>query len=384
MRVLFTLEYYVPHIGGVEVLFKNLCERLVAKGHDVTVATLRLPGTPAFEVINGVKVHRVTVPRKGARYWFTFLSIPKVFRLTKHADLNHTTTYNGAFPAWLSSKLRNKRCVITVHEVFGSRWKDFMEMEWFTAKLHQFLERLIIALPFDKYISISQYTAKCLVASAVDQRKLAIIYNGIDYDLFDPKKADGGTVRQKLKLSNEFIYMCYGRPGISKGVEYLIEAVPLISERIPQSRLVILLGKDPSDRYQNIKLMIKNLDIEDKIILLAPVPRSELPSYIAASDCVVVPSLSEGFGFSAAEACAVGKPVVASNVASLPEVVSGKYVLIEPKNPRAIAKGVEDVYNNRFKESGKKTFSWDTCIDNYLEVYKDVMHAKHKDSRMAK
>jgi len=57
------------------------------------------------------------------------------------------------------------------------------------------------------------------------------------------------------------------------------------------------------------------------------VSRSELPSYIAASDCIVVPSLSEGFGFAAAESCAMGKLIVASNVASLPEVVSGKFYL---------------------------------------------------------
>lgn len=383
MRVLFTLEYYIPHIGGAEVLFKNLCERLATKGHDVMVVTLRLPGSRAFEVINGVKVHRVKVPHQGARYWFTFLAIPKVFRLAQKADLIHTTTYNGAFPAWLSSRLRNKRCIITVHEIFASRWKDMMGMGWFTAKLHQFLERLVIALPFNKYIAISRYTADCLGAAGVDPRKIAVIYNGIDYDLFNPKKVDGKIVKHQLNLGNEFIYMCYGRPGISKGVEYLIEAVPLISQRIPESRLVILLGRDPSDRYQHIKRMIKNLGIEDKIILLAPVPRSELPSYIAASDCVVVPSLSEGFGFSAAEACAMGKPVVASNVASLPEVVSGKYVLIKPENPRAIAKGVEDIYNHRFKESSKKTFSWDTCVDNYLEVYQDVRQAKHKAGKMA-
>jgi glycosyltransferase involved in cell wall biosynthesis len=376
MRVLFTLEYYVPHIGGAEVLFKNLCERLAAKGHDVTVVTLRLPGTQAFEVINGVKVYRVKVPHGRARYWFTFLSVPKVFRLAKQADLIHTTTYNGAFAAWLSSKLRNKRCIITVLEILSSQWKDLAGMGWLVAKLHQFLERLIIALPFDKYISISQYTANCLETLGVDQRKTAVIYNGIDYDLFDPKKADGRAVRQKLNLSNEFIYMYYGRPGITKGVEYLIRAVPLISERIPESRLVMLLGKEPSARYENIKKMMKNLSIEDKIILLDPVPRSELPSYIAASDCVVVPSLSEGFGFSAAEACAIGKPVVASNVASLPEVVSGKHILVEPKNPENIARGVEDIYNNRVKDSDRKTFSWNECVDRYLRVYNELVNTE--------
>jgi len=55
MKVLFVLEYYSPHIGGAEVLFKNLCEGLTGKGHDVAVVTLRLPGTQAFEITNGVK-----------------------------------------------------------------------------------------------------------------------------------------------------------------------------------------------------------------------------------------------------------------------------------------------------------------------------------------
>ena len=86
--------------------------------------------------------------------------------------------------------------------------------------------------------------------------------------------------------------------------------------------------------------MISDLHIEDQIILLKPVPRSELPNYIAAADCIVIPSLSEGFGLTAAEACAMRKPVVASKVGSLPEIISGQYVLIEPKNSEAIADGV--------------------------------------------
>ena len=369
MKLLFVLEYYNPHIGGVEVLFKNLCEGLVTGGYDVTVATLRLPDTKVFEIINGVKIHRVRVPHKGDRYWFTFLSIPKVFRLAKRADLIHTTTYNGAFPAWLTSRLRDKKHIITVHEIFGSRWKDLVGMNWFTARLHQLLESLIVALSFDKYIAISQSTANYLTESGIARSQVAVIYNGIDYDLFNLEKADGNAIREKLNLGNSFVYMYYGRPGISKGVEYLIESVPLISERIPESRLLMLLADDPRDRYYSIKKMIKNLNIEDKVILLDPVSRNELPNYIAASDCVVVPSLSEGFGFTAAEACALGKPVVASNVDSLPEVVSGQYTLVEPGNPTAIANGIDDIYNGRGVNSSKQVFSWDRCVEKYSKLY---------------
>ncbi len=380
MKVLFVLEYYHPHIGGAEVLFTNLCERLAAEGHDITVVTARLPDTLDFEKINEVKVHRVKTPHIGARYWFTFLSIPKVFKLARCADLIHTTTYNGAFPAWLAARLISRKCIITVLEIFGARWKDFSQMSWLVVKLHQLLERLIIVLPFNRYISISQYTAKCLAMLGINPRKIQVIYCGIDYMLFNHEKADGIAIRRKLNLRRDFTYLYYGRPGISKGVEYLVQAVPLITQEIPGSKLILILADDPKDRYENIRRMIKDLNIVDSIILLAPVPRNELPSYIAAADCVVVPSLSEGFGFTAAEACAMGKPVVASNVASLPEVVSGKYILIKPRAPKAIAKGVESVYNNELKDSGKRTFSWAECVDKYTKVYNELANISVKGS----
>ena len=198
------------------------------------------------------------------------------------------------------------------------------------------------------------------------------MYNAIDYDLFNPGKTDGKLIKQKLKLSDEFVYMYYGRPGVSKGVEYLVRAVPLIRKAVPDSKLLMILAHDAKDRYENIRRMIRDLGIEDSIILLTPVPRNELPSYIAAADCVVVPSLSEGFGFTAAEACAMGKPVVASNVASLPEVVSGRYVLVEPRNSEALAEGVEKVYRGERETSRRRIFSWDKCVAEYLGIYEKM------------
>jgi len=372
MNILFVLEYYLPHIGGAEVLFKNLCEGLAGRGHEVAIITSKLRNTRDFEVMNGVTIYRVKVPQKGARYWFTFLSLPKALKLAKRASLIHTTTYNAAFPAWLASKLRGKKSVITVHEVFGSKWQELVGMSWSTAKLHQFLERLIVALPFDKYVSVSGYTGSCLGRFRVDRRRLEVIHNGIDYELFNPNRADGKVVRRELGLSDKFIYMYYGRPGISKGVEYLVQSVPLISRSLPKAKLLMLLAEEPRDRYENIKRMVADLNIEDEIMLLHPVPRNELPNYIAASDCVVVPSLSEGFGFTAAEACVMERPVVASDVASLPEVVSGKYILVEPRNPEAIAQGVKRVYEGEIEESERKLFSWDDCVEGYLRVYEEL------------
>ncbi|MFC1871165.1 glycosyltransferase family 4 protein [Chloroflexota bacterium] len=376
MKVLFVLEYYPPHIGGVEVMFQNLCEGLAKRDHNITLVTSRLAGTETFEVINGVTIHRIKVPQRGTRYWFTLLSIPQVLRSARKADIVHTTTYNGAFPAWFASKLLRKSCTITVHEVLGSLWKESNGMGRFSAALHQLLERLIVSLRFDRYVGISKYTCSCLHSVGVRHDKLELIYNAIDYDVFNPAKADGDRIRKELGLVNDFIFMYYGRPGISKGIEYLVQSVPLIAHKIPNSKLILILAHEPANRYKSIRNLIDYMSIGDRIILLNPLPRAELLDYIAASDCVVVPSLSEGFGYTAAEACAMGKPVVASNAGSLPEVISGRSVLVEPRNPAAIAEGVETVFKGKVKSKKKRYFTSDQCIDKYLSIYQEMLSDK--------
>jgi len=376
MKVLFVLDNYFPFIGGAETLFKHVCEGLAQRGHEVTVITSSQPQAPGYEVLNGVTIHRVSTPRRASRYWFTFLSIPLVIRLSRSADIVHTTTYNGAFPAWLSSRLRGRKCVITVHEVIGEGWKSMMGMNWFIAWLHQFLERIIVIIPFDHYISVSGYTAGRIHRYGVKQDKISVVYNGIDYEMFNPAKADRPAVRKKLNIEDKFVYMYYGRPGISKGLEYLVRAVPLIAEKIPGARLLMILGKMPEDGYRKITSLVKEMGLEDRITLLDPVPRGELPSYIAASDCVVVPSISEGFGFTASEACALGRPVVASNVASLPEVISGVHMLVPPADPAAIAEGVQAVYNKNALHTAEKKFLWSDCVDGYEKIYFELTGSK--------
>ena len=373
MKVLFVLENYFPHVGGVEVVFKNLAEGLVKEGKDVSIITHRLKGTKKFEVINGVKVFRVSCFH--SRYLFTFFSIPKVLRLAREADIIHTTTFNGAFPAWLGAKLLRKPNVITIHEVWVGRWKELTEMNWFSAKLHSLLEGMIYFLRFDKYVCVSYSTKKQLLKTGVKGERISVVYNGVDYEHWNPKKYSGSGVKKRLRLKENFVYLFSGRPGVSKGLEYLLKAVPLISKRIGKARLLAIVSKDPAYRKQYKKMLklIKKLGVEDKVIIHDPVGYEELPNYVKAADCIVVPSLSEGFGFAAAEACAMGEAVVVSNTASLPEVVSGRYVLVKPKDVGGIAKGVVDVYKKKFKRKKLNKFWLRENIRGYLKVYKNML-----------
>lgn len=373
MRILFVLENYIPHIGGVEVLFKNLTEGLVKSGHDISIVTHRLKGTKKFEKINGVKVYRVNCFH--SRYWFTFLAIPKVLKLAKKADIIQTTTFNAAFPAWFASKILNKPSIITIMEVWLGKWKYIAEMGALSAFIHNLLERCIYLLRFDKYVSISKSTGNQLISIGKKKKDIRVIYCGVDYKHWNPKKHNGKKIRKQLGLEKDWIYLFTGRPGVSKGLEYLLKAVPMISRTIPNAKLLAIVSRDKAyDKiYAKMLKIIKELGIKDKVIMHNPVPYKELPSYVKAADCVVVPSLAEGFGFAAAEACAMGKPVVASDTTSLPEVVSGKYVLVKTKNQTSIAEGVIKVHNKKYSKIKLKRFTKDDNIKNFIRVYKEII-----------
>jgi len=371
MKILFVIENYVPHVGGVEMVFKNLAEGLAKKGHEVNIITHLFGKTKSYEELNGVKIHRINCFQ--SRYLFSFLAIPMAIRKALDADIIHTTTFNGAFPAWIASKITRRKCVITVHEVWIGKWKEYTTMTAPEAGLHSFLERLIYLLPFDRYAAVSNSTKRQLLDVGKKPEKTTTVYNAVDYRHFDPKKHSGKTIREYYDLEDNFVCLTYGRPGPSKGVEYAIKAVPLTN--IPKYKHIFILSKDKQYilKHRKLKSLIQELQIEKKIIPLDPGSYKMLPKYIRAADCVVVPSLSEGFGYTAAEACALGVPVVATKTTSLPEVVSGKFLLVEPKSSEEIATAVERVYNKKYDKTPLRRFLLDKNINSYLKIYKDLI-----------
>ena len=108
MKMLFVLEYFYPHIGGAERVFYYQTIEL-AKKDKVTVVTVKTEDTKEREKINGVDIIRVKTPDWAQRYWFMLLSLPHLFRLVPKYDVIHTTTYNAALPAWIVSKIYNKK-----------------------------------------------------------------------------------------------------------------------------------------------------------------------------------------------------------------------------------------------------------------------------------
>ncbi len=372
MNLLFICENYHPHHGGAEVLFKNLAEGFTAQGQHVSVLTQRLRNTAAQENSFGVQVQRV--PALNSRYLFSFSALPHALRLAKKAEVIQTTTFNGAFPAWLAARLRGKPVILTVHEVWVGKWAEITGFGWLKSKVHDWLEQCIYRLPFDHYICVSQATKKDLLQRKIPEKKISVIYNGLDYGFWNPrlvKAAEIRFLRKKLGLQDKFVYLAWGRPGPSKGFEYLLQAVPEIARCWPQSVCLLMLGSVDKYRqkYAQLLQLTKQINMPENLRIIPALPREELRLHIAMADCVVVPSTAEGFGYTAVEAMALGKPLVVSDAGALPEIVGGRFQIFRRKDVHDLTEKVVKAVQGEFNRKEPAIFEWKRCVEGYVGVY---------------
>ncbi len=370
-RVLFVLDFFPPHVGGAETLFDNLTKRLADKGIDVDIVTQKLPGTAALEVSENRRIHRVASP---FRHSFALTAAPKCIEVARRSDVVHAATLGGLATTMQIEKFFRKPVVSTFFEVWGELFLRVQKPPM------SIVNRSIEALSLRHYrnhvsTAISSFTKTRLLENGFDEKKTHVIYPGIDKKLFNEKVKPSDNTGSPSALY-------FGRPGVAKGVPFLIMAAAIISAAVPGFKLTMLLSKNPRGEYKKIVGMVKQLGLQHNVIFVAPKPVAELPGTIKSADVCIVPSISEGFGFSAAESLSCGVPVVASNTASLPEIIKNGYngLLSEPENPGSIAENVINVLSDkklrrRLARNGPKStrkFDWDKGTKEYIKVYESA------------
>jgi glycosyltransferase involved in cell wall biosynthesis len=125
---------------------------------------------------------------------------------------------------------------------------------------------------------------------------------------------------------------------------------------------------------------VEQLGLGEHARCLGVVPRAELPNLYNAVDCLLFPSLYEGFGWPPLEAMACGTPVVASNAASLPEVIGEARLLCAPGDDECLARAMHAVLTDEglrqsLVEKGlarARQFTWEETARKTLEVYERV------------
>lgn len=382
-RLLFVLEYFPPHVGGVETLFDHLTEGLARRGHAVSVVTLHLPGAPPREMRKGVEIIRVRTPQRARRYLFTLFALPAVLRRAAAADIIHTTTYNAAITARIAAILRRKPAVLTVHEVFGAQWNHLLGLHPLVGYGFRLYEWLILRLRFAHYFCDSGFTrARLLGLAGLPADKASVVYPAIDYAFWDPALHRPRTIKDELGYdARTFLYLYFGRTGISKGIEYLIDAAALVRARLDASRLVLILAKDPADQYRRLLRRIAERGLTDYVTVLDPVPRDELPGYLLAADCVVIPSVSEGFGYAAVEAATLGCPIIATTGHSVEEVLEGCVTFVPPRDPAALADALVAAARQRRPGRSPRRFDMESHVAGVESVYERIAAGRRAYAR---
>jgi glycosyltransferase involved in cell wall biosynthesis len=189
----------------------------------------------------------------------------------------------------------------------------------------------------DKIILISNW-----MKSFIRTSKAVVVHNTVD--IADFQHLDPDRIRLEFNIKNKIIVFI-GSLEERKGIKYLLKAFPLIKASVPDVKLLIVGKPLPGQKgYLN---MLKGLAKDPNIIFAGT--RPDVYDIIAASDILAAPSLSEAFGRTVIEAMACGKPVVASNVGGIPEIIEdGKTgILVPPKDEKALANAVIKLFASK-------------------------------------
>lgn len=363
MKILFILEYYHPHIGGVERLFKSLVDRLTIQGHEVLVLTNKYDKRLlSFEKDGNVTIRRF---RFYNRYLFTFFACIPGLSLAKGVDFIHTTSYNAAMPAWIVGTLRKKKVIITFHEYWGQLWDELPWMSRFSRFLHRSFERMLRYLPFDQFIAVSDFTKEALINAGIHPDKIKRIYNGIDYS------EDWRSYRADL-LSNEiFTFTFFGRVGYSKGLNILIEAAYDLKQKGRDFILQLIVPQEPL--LEKIEELLTDMNLKGQVRFYHELPKEVLFSIIGQSDAVVIPSYSEGFCFAAVETMAIGTPILSSGRGALKEVIGGEYIEITGLSAQCLSEGMQQAMDGEWTVGSEKLFPLDRTIEQYIQLYTSLL-----------
>jgi D-inositol-3-phosphate glycosyltransferase len=371
MRICLVAESYPPALGGIEFALQKLVEGFIANGHEIKVVSSSWQRhAPSVEKRGALTVIRVYTLPIFKRFWFMFFSLPSVIRAAQWADVVQGSTFAGGPPAFFGAMLMGKKKALIVHEILGRSWFRF-EPNLIRSLFYYLTERIIVGLPFDRFIAVSEHTKESLQSIGVSENKIRVIYHG-DSKLENPALSNQ-EVRKQLCFDKEnFIFLSFGRTGVTKGFEYFTKAIPGILREIPKARFVLIFSGYDNRIWTRVQKNVSSFPIH-MCKLIPPLSREMLAAYVSAADCVVIPSLSEGFGFCAREACNAKKIVVATNAGSLPEVISGEYVFVDAGSAHALVEGCVKAYRGEVMHLPFKEFRWEKTVQLYLELYKEIL-----------
>jgi glycosyltransferase involved in cell wall biosynthesis len=347
--------------GGQEMRILEQVRWLNSHGHEAWVAArtkseilkrAKAEGLPCFDV-----------PFRGHA---NPISIGKLFRLTRKHAIDVIDCHSSRDATHCSVlHLLGATVVRSLHLEFGK---------------NRVMHRLVWKHGNDRIVVVSEILRQRLVALGHQPTKIDVINEGIDLDEFDCRRT-GEQIRNEFHVPVHCkIITNIGMIRPDKGQQYFVASAEAIAAAVPDVRFMIV-GEGTRPEFETeLQARVQASPQRDKFIFTGY--RTDIAELIAASDCVVVASLQEAHSRVVPQAFAMRRPVVATRVGGLPDLVKPGVTgtLVAPANPEAIASAVIGVLNRDMSEEldhayamAQKRFGFDLMMQHSLESYEHAL-----------
>ncbi|MFD2528376.1 glycosyltransferase family 4 protein [Polaribacter marinaquae] len=377
MHILFlTNEYPYKNEahGGIGTFIKFLAEQLIENNIKISVLGVYNIQEDETYKLNKIDVYRLKISKwKFAKFYdhkIRILKCIKEIHKKKQIDIIEGSELNFAFFPYKSSYKKVIR-LHGGHHFFASEeqrkvnnWKAYQEKISFKKA--------------DNFVAVSNYVGYKTKRLLKNNFTYTTIYNSIDLRPF-----------YKSSYNKEHLYklLFVGTVCYKKGIDSLIDAIPIIKKKYPNVVLEII-GRDWVDNNGNsytglLKKRIKDID-KHNIKFTGSIPYKDIPRRLEEAQLCVYPSISESFGLTLIEGMAMGKAIIASNIKPFNEIVgnSNSVLFFKPNSKEDISEKVVHLFSDHKKrleliEKSRKhileCFDSDSILEDNISFYKSIL-----------
>jgi glycosyltransferase involved in cell wall biosynthesis len=376
--LIFSLNYYPKYVGGAEVAIKEIVERQDKDKCDFHMITLRFDSDlPKFEIVHGIKVHRIGFTKKGAsiaelknsylkynKYLYQFyagfygLYLHKVEKFDGiWAMMAHST----GVPAGIFKTFVPKvKYILTLQEGDPPEQIERLAKPIWPLFKRGFTQADIVQ-------SISTFLNNWAEKMG-NKNKKVIIPNAVDVKQFtrEISQTEINEVKSILgKKEGQVWLVTTSRLVHKNGIDDCINAIKILKDKNINVHFAVLgIGPD-EDKLKNL---VSHLDIADRVKFIGQISHPKMAVYLRACDIFIRPSRSEGMGNSFVEAMSMKMPVIATTEGGLSDFIFDGVTAFEVRkdNPESITVAVERIMNLNIEAKNKIL---NTAYDMVIEKY---------------
>jgi len=362
-------------VGGAEKMLYHTIKGLKPERYTAKLCSLKKKGVFASRLeADGLEVYSLNMSDEATLAgWFDSLRALvqlAIYFLRERPAVVHSFLFRANIIARIAGYLTGVPVIISSVRVMGGE-----------KQYHHFIDR-VTAFMADHFVAVSNGVKEHILhTSHVAEDKVSTIYNGVVVEC--SSTFDKTAFMSSVGLKNdERILLTAGRLHRQKGYDHLIRAMPMVQSAFPGVKLLIL---GEGEEENNLKKLADSLELTEKVIFTGL--RSDVDSLLHCIEIFVLPSRWEGLPNVLLEAMAAGKPVVATAVGGIPElVVQGVTgVLVPPQDTLALADAIKGLLSDEKRalamgsagrQRVQQCFSMDAMISKTEALYQELLTRK--------